>query len=753
MTGKWRRRRSEPASTPEPRVAAAQGSNAAGRDVINSVAFHAAQATLLPAEAYAPIPDDAGSGGLSNIPRTELFVGRRAQLDALDAAFATPGVVLQALSGLGGVGKTSLAARWAATRAASRVRWWITADSPVALDVGLTALARALQPGLTQLPVELQTERALQWLAGHGDWLLVLDNVDHPDHIRPFLDRMAGAGRVLVTTRRATGWHHLTTTIRLDVFTPDESVELFTRILVPQSTADIDAIVEVCDELGHLALSIEQAAAFCFEADTSPLSYLDMVRQSPAAICELGPEGGDSERTVAQTWQLTLNRLADTPLAGQILRILAWYAPDHIPRELLDGLADTPALTAAIGRLQAYSMISSNEDGTLSVHRLVQALARTPHPSDPHRQPHDIELARDQAIGTLDKAFPEHVEAQQHSLACRGLLPHIEAMLRNCPPERDTSHLTHLFHRTSRYHLVHGVLPRAITYGLRVLSFNQHRCGDDHPNTWASRDVLAAGYWSAGDLDKAIPLYEQNLADRSRLLGREFPDTLHSCIDLASAYNEAGDFARAISLSENVLAVRIRVLGEGHTDTVATRNDLANSCLSAGDMERAILLFQQNLAASKQFLGASHPVTLMCQNNVAYGYQAAGQLVHAIQLYQQSLAQWKKLRGRGNHYTLLAAKYLADAYQEAGDLDRAIRLHAHVLTNRIRVFGNDHPHTIIARADVAAAYEAADDPERATPLYEETLAVSEKILGEDHPFTAGLREYLSRRRGDLLEAE
>jgi hypothetical protein len=65
---------------------------------------------------------------------------------------------------------------------------------------------------------------------------------------------------------------------------------------------------------------------------------------------------GDSARTIARIWHLTLNRLADTPLAGQLLRILAWYAPDTIPTALLNGLADPPALTHAIGRLASVQM-------------------------------------------------------------------------------------------------------------------------------------------------------------------------------------------------------------------------------------------------------------------------------------------------------------------------------------------------------------------------------------------------------------
>src|SRR5215472_14649746 len=111
---------------------------------------------------------------------------------------------------------------------------------------------------------------------------------------------------------------------------------------------------------------------------------------------QAAPEGGDAARTIARIWRVTVDRLADDPLAGQVLRILAWYAPDDIPRTLLDGLADPPAVLRAVGRLAAYSMLTAGP-GTLALRRLVQAVTRTPDPGDPHRDPQVIDAAREQA--------------------------------------------------------------------------------------------------------------------------------------------------------------------------------------------------------------------------------------------------------------------------------------------------------------------------------------------------------------------
>ena len=64
--------------------------------------------------------------------------------------------------------------------------------------------------------------------------------------------------------------------------------------------------------------------------------------------------------------------------------------------------------------------------------------------------------------------------------------------------------------------------------------------GPDHPRTLTSRNNLAESYLAAGRAAEAIPLFEQTLAVRKRVLGPDHPDTLTSRNNLAAAYVEAG---------------------------------------------------------------------------------------------------------------------------------------------------------------------------------------------------------------------
>lgn len=645
---------------PEPTgVTASLGSNAAGRDVVNSVAqnIFMENGVVLPPEACGPITEVQAPAGLCNVPRTGLFVGRTDALDRLDTEFAAPGgVVVQAVHGLGGIGKSALAAQWAVHRHTGNPRWWITADSRAAVDSGLADLARALQPalaGLPGLPTPMLTERAVQWLTCHDDWLLVLDNVEQPDDIRPLLDRVA-TGRFLITTRRATGWHGLAAPVRLDVLADEEATELFLRVLHHAGRSETDGSAELCAELGHLPLAVEQAAAYCAETGTTPRAYAEMLDSWPAEMFASTAEGGDSARTVARIWRLTLDRLADTPLAAEILRILAWYAPDGIPRALLDGLAPPPVLTRALGRLIAYSMVTDNGDGTLTVHRLVQALARTPDPDDPHRLADDVESARDRAATGLKKAFPSGIRSAETWLSYRTLMPHVEALAENVAIEDDSEATAGLFGKAGtvagahtgpagrsewylRRAVIHfarqsgeeypdlgragarmaaGDLIGAIPLLEKVTSHRIRSLGEDHPAALTLRTNQALAYAVKGDMDRAVPLFESVLSDRVRLLGKSHPDTLKSRNNLAVAHLQAGDTARAIPLLESLLADSVRELGEDHADTVSSLSNLGHAYLEAGDTVRAVPLLESAVAALTQMLGEDHPRTELAREDL-----------------------------------------------------------------------------------------------------------------------------------------
>jgi tetratricopeptide (TPR) repeat protein len=710
------------------------GIASSGDQAVN-IQNRAERITVLPAEAFTPMVEVDVPPGLTNLPeRPRLFVGRAAELARLDAALAEPDRAgVQAVHGLGGIGKSTLVARWAAHHADRHaLTWWITADGPAEIDAGLASLARALQPTLADvLTAEALRDRAVQWLASHQGWLMVLDNVSDPADIASLLARVP-RGRYLITSRRATGWHNLAQAVHLDVLDPAEALDLLTRVLPPARRHDPDGAMDLCAELGFLPLAVEQAGAYISEAGITPRKYLALLRDYPAEMYAAAVEGGDAERTIGRIWHITLDRLADEPLTGQILRLLAWYAPDAIPRTLLDGLAEPPRLVSAIGRLAAYSMLIANPEN-IAVHRLVQAVARTPEPGDQHRDHRAIDTAREQAIAHLATTLPE--DDPPHWLTWRTLLPHINALASHASPETDGETSTDVFQRAGIFALGQGQVAQAAAYLQRAFTSLERILGSDHVSTTSARHNLAAAYVKAGDPSRANPMLEQSLADRQRVLPNDDPDVMAVQSTLAWALVEAGDLSRAIPMLEQSLADRQRVLPNDDPHVMTSRNNLARAYQNAKDLGRAIALFEQNLTELARVLGNDHPRTLTACNNLAAAYMDAGDPSRAVAVLEKTLANQERILGSDHPDTLDCRNDLARAYQGAGDLGRAIPLTKQTLADRQRVLGNDHPAVMISRNNLARAYQDAKDFDQAISLFNENLAELERVLGSNHTKT------------------
>src|SRR5581483_7136768 len=226
---------------------------------------------------------------------------------------------------------------------------------------------------------------AIGWLQAHDGWLLVLDDADSPRSIEPVLGALT-AGRHLITSRRATGWHRVARPLPLATLPPDAALDMLMRIINPGDDSDRALLQRLAAELGYLPLALEQAAAYIQYTAITPTAYLDRLRRYPermfATSAPADADGeSDRQRTIARIWQLSLQAIAgDEPLAGVILRTLAWFAPDPIPRDLAYQLHDDPlTVDDALALLNAYSMITLTPQ-SITIHRLVQAVARLPDP-------------------------------------------------------------------------------------------------------------------------------------------------------------------------------------------------------------------------------------------------------------------------------------------------------------------------------------------------------------------------------------
>src|SRR5664280_1308034 len=260
----------------------------------------------------------AGVAGAGAEPRDRMLEELHARLSGAIT------VVVQALHGMGGVGKTQLAVEYAHRFAPDyQLVWWIDADQPALIPDQFAVLAPKL--GLpAQLPGPEAVEAVRQVLQDRDGWLLVFDNVTDPRDLQPYRPAVA-SGRVLVTSRHP-GSGGLGSHVQVDLFTRLESVLLLKRRIpeLAEQVAD-----ELADELGDLPLALEQAAGYIESNGTDPQRYLELFR---SAREQLLSEGAVPDHVLLDaTWQISLDQLQqDDAAAVQLLRHAAF------PQDILD---------------------------------------------------------------------------------------------------------------------------------------------------------------------------------------------------------------------------------------------------------------------------------------------------------------------------------------------------------------------------------------------------------------------------------
>ncbi|MFC7906187.1 tetratricopeptide repeat protein, partial [Streptomyces nigra] len=487
-------------------------------------------------------------------------------LAAQDGAAAGQAVVM----GLGGVGKTLLVEQYARRFGAfypGGIYWFTSAashtpDAP-ASDAGQAdvlaqhyqqvAAALALDSAaLDPVQVREAAHRHIQTINEPCLW--IVDDV--PGELSPSAVRELAAPHPLGRTVMTTRWRgYQLPVVDVDLLHPDEAYRLLTTTRIPNGLDEETAARTLVERLGSHALAVDLARG-CL-ADQPGLTFVELLgqlddTQGGDAFQELVDDlymqvPTDHTNDIAATFARSLHHLDDHALT--LLRIAALLAPAPLPERLLTSVssalsdqdeprtrrADRRALAAA----QRRSLIrqTGTEPPSWSLHALVSRTLAV-HPETADLRP----VLRQAALAATMRLMQAVYTPGRLDLA--DVMPHARALVE----ELDTGESLDLLDSVARYDYESGQLASASHHYQRLIDARTTQLGEDHPDTLASRNHLAYAYQSAGDLGRAIPLFEQTLTDCVRVLGEDHPDTLTSRNHLAGAYRSAGDLGRAIPL-------------------------------------------------------------------------------------------------------------------------------------------------------------------------------------------------------------
>lgn len=350
-----------------------------------------ADSSLTPPKSPAPVPRQ-----LPAVPTT--FIGRRPELSRLDAAHHhdSGALVITAVGGAGGIGKTWLALRWAHDNVDrfpdgqlyANLRGFDPTEAPIPAAVVLAAFLHALGVPHRDIPVDQETRASYYRSLVAGKQILVmLDNVRDSAHAEPLLPGTPTC-QVLITSRNdLTGLvaTHGARTVLLDYLEAGDGRELLARHLgTERLDAEPAAVAALLHHCGGLPLALGILAARAARHPHFPLAVLaaeladDTTRLGALKTSDLHIH---LDAVISSSYRARESGTADAfrclgHLIGPDIGLLAAAQLTEQPYSRTQSMLD---------ELERLHLVQQHQPGRYRMHDLVRLFAR--RIADPARDP------------------------------------------------------------------------------------------------------------------------------------------------------------------------------------------------------------------------------------------------------------------------------------------------------------------------------------------------------------------------------
>ncbi len=684
--------------------------------------------------------------GIFTVPyyRNLFFTGREEILGEIHGEFQKNGVV--ALLGLGGIGKTQTAVEYSYIyRNDYQAIFWIRADTSLSLENDFMELSRYLQSPQKDAQDAISTVKLrLEQFPG---WLLILDGVDDPAQIKPYIPRKI-MGHILLTSRcqdfQSLG---ISRSILMHELTHKEAINFLCKRIerAELETSEYEAAEELIKNLGFLPLALEQAGAYISAKKTSIIDYLTSYkRRNLELLDQAKPAVGDYFESITSTWSLNFSEIErKSPLSADLMRFTAFLSAHSIPffliveglselgeniKNALSDVRDDPViLNDALEPLTRYSLIQIDPDTrSYSTHGLVQEVLKSELSQDDY-----FTWAR-RTICAISHVFPD-VEYDNWSV-CEALLTHAKLATKLIDElEFNAEASIKLLDRLGQYLFARGQYYEAEPILVKVLSMKRKALGEKHLDVANSLHKLGMLYFEQGHYIAAQISLDQALSTRKKLLDEESIDVASNFYALGLVYHSQGKYREAEPLFLKSSTIKKNLLGDNHEDVLTCLHELGNLYKFQGRYEEAEALYLNVLSERQKILRSDHPNIADSLNNLALLYYYQGKFLEAEPLYLSVLEIDRKNLGEEHPDIAVSFNNLSLLYNAQGRYEEAESFCLKALRIREILLGQEHPLVSQSVNNLAGIYESQERLKEAEKLYLDALAMDRHLLGSNHP--------------------
>lgn len=326
-------------------------------------------------------------------PAVPHFTGRAGELAMLTALLDRPGdakgmhaaVVISAIDGTAGVGKTALAVHWA-----HRAAGWFPdghlyvnlrgydPGQPMPATDALAGFLRALGVPGQDVPAD-QDERTARYrsLLSGRRMLVVLDNANDVEQVRPLLPGAPGC-MTLVTSRDALAGlvaRDGATRLDLDLLPLGDAIDLLRALVGGRADADPEAAAALAAQCARLPLALRIAAELAAARSAIPLAELVRELAGQQQRLDLLDAAGDGRTAIRAVFSWSYQNLSQP--TARLFRLIGLHPGPDVTVHAAASLAGTPPGKARrlLDQLARAHLLTEQAPGRFGCHDLLRAYA------------------------------------------------------------------------------------------------------------------------------------------------------------------------------------------------------------------------------------------------------------------------------------------------------------------------------------------------------------------------------------------
>ncbi len=651
-----------------------------------------------------------------------------------------------ALSGAGGMGKSTLAAEYG--RNCKKRNWQVRWIKGMQIEEEFLKLAKDLNIDIANLrPEEVRDAvyKEFHKFSKVQQVLLIFDNVEDGEKMKEYLRNLSNHMKVLVTARDRDLLEGIKS-IPVRGFETEEAVS-YLRKALEKNIIESEKLVTV---IGESPFRLSSAVAYLKKHSLKSvdefLREYEEIKKGQKHDLEIYPEVELLFRDLKK----------ECPEGWRLLKYLAYLDAEGVSLQLIQNIMvqEMEVLQNAVNQLERLSLINVLTEGGQKIlkvsHRIVQTETRKALAEENKTQ---IEEILRKLISELDKVFPNVNENPENWDGMNELVGHAKILIKETEKtDMPIVERINLLNKVGSYyyHIVFDY-KEALCYWEEKLAWKKRINTGNHPDIAASLNNVGSAYQALrGEENIRIGLkyQEESLKMKQALFSGNHPGIAASLNNIGSAYQTLGGDAnirKGLKYQEKSLKMKQALFPENHPSVADSLYNVGIAYETLGgdaNIRKGLKYLEESLKMHQALFSGNHPGIADSLNSVGVAYEALGgeENIRKGLMYQEESLKMKQTLFSGNHLGIAdSLNNVGSAYQTLGgeeNIRRGLKYQEESLKMRQALFSGNHPGIADSLNNVGSAYRALGGDEnirKGLKYQEESLKMKQALFSGNYP--------------------